>query len=65
MKPIRRSKSSIHVVSRMKLPVFTWWLLIGGLPLAVWFGIQLGAAPQVNPPKVSEKPKWLSAKHHL
>ena len=51
------------MLPRIKSPAFTWWLLIGVLPLAVWFGIQLGAAPQANQPKDGEKPKWTSLRH--
>ncbi len=39
--------------SRVQAPALAWWLLIGGLPLAVWFGMQLAAPSQPGPVKDS------------
>ena len=44
-------KSPSSLDCRFTAPAFAWWLLVGCLPLAVWLGIQLGAAPQIAPIK--------------
>lgn len=39
---------------RQQVPAALCWLLLGCLPVAVWFGVQLGAAPQFKSPNDQE-----------
>jgi hypothetical protein len=54
MKRIRLPDNAPQEKDRQQVPAALCWLLLGCLPVAVWFGMQLGAAPQIQSPIIKE-----------
>ena len=54
MKRILLPNEASQEKAKQQVPAALCWLLLGCLPVAVWFGMQLGAAPQVKSTTIKE-----------